>query len=517
MAPRHSAVGQTSWPSAPKWSAIAPRADIERVLPFAPVDLMRVWQPRLPLGIFSLTSNPAALAWEAAPTHSDYAVEQHGQRGDYRRPLDAAQSSEILLGASGATRMGANGGVLGGITEENDRLSPGARVDQSQPFGSSPLVLADTTASPMSATAVDIVGAGGWSLGPFAAGISGAYDTQSLHTDRAGFVRQTQITTPGLTLGVAVRAGTPLHLVLGAHTGTQRQSQTTNFLELTEQGLLYQLQGFRDASLIQVKQSYYQRFDERTNFVGGALAGDVIGARWLLGIEGATRHDLTTHAEASAALMDRWRTNGTTVTAGVERTIESATIRAVVRSTAVSGALQMSSDSLGPSLTSRERASFGQLEVLTPIGARTALLVSAAVLDERLTRADTLEGVLLDLNWRDPVVGATVSYRLSSRVAVLLGLAGGWHNAAGHIPRATDRDVAYRTFIAPEIAIYASPATATSAQLGFACQLTGTLRATLTGQRASVGPTGFAYISERPSGSREMTSIRFSMSFSPGQ
>ncbi|HEY2852764.1 MAG TPA: hypothetical protein VGJ18_07970, partial [Gemmatimonadaceae bacterium] len=448
---------------------------------------------------------------------SDYAVEQRGEQGTYRRPFDAAQASAILLSASGAARMGANGGVLGGITEENDRLSPGARVDQSQPFGSSPLVLADTTASPMSATGVDIAGVGGWSLGRFAGGISGAYDTQSLHTDRAGFVRQTQITTPGLTLGIAAQAGTPLHLVLGAHAGTQRQSQTTNFLELTEQGLLYQLQGFRDASAIEVQQSYYQRFDERTNFVGGALAGEVIGARWVIGFEGAARHDVTTHAEATAALMDRWRANGTTVTAGIEQTISSTTIRAVVRSTSVRGALQMASDSSGPSLTSRERASFGQLEVLTPVGDRTVLLVSAAVLDERLIRADTLEGVLLDLNWRDPVVGATVSYRLTSRAAVLLGVAGGWHNAAGHVPRATDRDVGYRTFIAPEIAIYASPATATSAEFGFAYQLTGTLRATVTGQRASLGPTGFAYISERPSGQREMTSIRFSMSFSGAQ
>lgn len=150
------------------------------------MDLTRMWQPRLPLGIFSLTSNPAALAWEAAPAYSDYAVEHRGQRGDYRRPLDAAQSSEILLGASGAARTGSDGGVVGAIREESDRLSPGARVDQSQPFGSSPLVLADTTASAVSATAVDIVGAGGWSLGPFAAGISGAYDTQSLHTDAPG-------------------------------------------------------------------------------------------------------------------------------------------------------------------------------------------------------------------------------------------------------------------------------------------------------------------------------------------
>ncbi|HEY2853678.1 MAG TPA: hypothetical protein VGJ18_12575, partial [Gemmatimonadaceae bacterium] len=105
-----------SWPSAPTWSAIAPRADIERVLPFAPMDLMRVWQPRVPLGIFSVTSNPAALAWEAASAYSDYAVEQRGEQGTYRRPFDAAQASAILLSASGAARMGANGGVLGGIT-----------------------------------------------------------------------------------------------------------------------------------------------------------------------------------------------------------------------------------------------------------------------------------------------------------------------------------------------------------------------------------------------------------------
>lgn len=264
-----------------------------------------------------------------------------------------------------------------------------------------------------------------------------------------------------------------------------------------------------------MQQSYYQRFDERTNFVGGALAGEVIGARWVIGFEGAARHDVTTHAEATAALMDRWRAKGTTITAGIEQTISSTTIRAEVRSTSVHGALQMASDSSGPSLASRERASFGQLEVLTPIGDRTALLVSAAVLDERLIRADTLEGVLLDLNWRDPVVGATASYRATSHLAVLLGLSGGWHNAAGHVPRATDRDVAYRTFIAPEIAIYASPSTATSAELGFVYQLSGTLRATLTGQRASLGPTGFAYIPDRPTGNRAMTSIRFSMSFSP--
>jgi len=496
---------QQTFSNWPVWSPLAPRADVQRAALFATSAFPDLWQDRLPVGVFSVSGNPAGLAWELDDrSRAEFAAEYGRVAGEYRRPFDAEEQSAAALRVGGRAPAAGNGRVIGDIAEEEWRLSPGPRVDQSQPFGSSPLVLSDTTAAPMRATAVRMYGAGGWPLagGRMAIGVSAAYDTRSLHTRDDGFVRQSQFTTPGALVGIAARLGTTADLVLGLHVGVRHAAATTEFSELAAQGQLYQLQGFREALPIEVQQSYYQRFDERSGFWGAQLSGRVSRLRWVAGAERAVRRDATTHAQQTKALVDRWRATGTAISLGLEFPIERGTLRATYHSTALQGALRMADDSTGPSFQSRDRGTTARVEVLWPAHERLTFQLGSMIQDIRFVREDTAIGIRMNLLTRMPIIGASASYAATSRGSVVFALSRGFHRANGRIPRVSDLGPGYGAFIAPEIAIYGSPASVSAVQAGFRWVFSRSVSAFLLAESSSFAPEGFALLQERPGGTR---------------
>lgn len=498
----------------PRWSPLSPRAELLRAMPSAHQTLESPWEPRPPFGAFLLTGNPALLAWESAGRRSDYSVQSDGESGDYRRPLDPQRVSTLLAGASGHSQM-TRGGVIGGILAGETRFAPGPRGDQSQPHGSSPLVLADTSADRMQSTSVRMHGSGGWTIARWALGISGAYDTRRRNTEDAGFVRQTQVTTPGVMVGAARRVGTPLQLEIGVHAGHQRLAETSEFRERATQGRLFQLQGFRDVLPTDVDQDFYQRLDERASFAGIALAGNVTETRWVIGVEKSARREATSYAQSALARFDRWRADGLRFDAGAERAFGHHTVRARVHSSHVKGSVRLAVDSSGPSLRSRERSTMVRFDYETRIGVKAAGHFVVAATDNRLVREDTASGVLLNLLWRDPGASATFTYQVTSPLSVLLGVSRYWHRATGTVPRPQDRGSGYLRFVAPEMAIYAGPATASAFQAGLRWAFSPALSAMLTGRTGSVAPEPYIVLTDRPTGRRTAHELTFRLTFIP--
>lgn len=488
------------------WSPITSRAELPRSLPSAALEPWSMWNPRLPVGLFATSGNPAALAWELTDTRSDYSITRIGETGAFHRPLDPESQITSQLAASARTRLGARVGMIGDIVEEEAGFSPGPRADQPEPYGSSPLVMADTTASSMSSTRTRLEGAGGWRMGDWGAGVAAAYDTYDLHTDRAGFVRGTRVATPGIILGAARRFKAPTRLVIGINGGESGSAQTTGFDVLTAPGELIPLQGYRNTQPIFVQPRYRQRLDARTRFAAMQSAASVLGASVVGGVDVSRREEVTSHSETNNPMTDRWTANGVSFQFMAERELESVgELRITAHSTMVTGALRVATDS-GVSFTARERGTDVAVELRTPISPDVETLITLALIDERHVRIDSIAPAETNLHSREPIMRLSAQYAVAPRFTILAGIAGGWYRSTGAIPQSV-ASAAYAQYIAPEVAMYASSMASVAWEGGIRWRAASNLVFSALANKVNLTADGFRRFDELPRGQRTATQL----------
>jgi hypothetical protein len=105
-----------------------------------------------------------------------------------------------------------------------------------------------------------------------------------------------------------------------------------------------------------------------------------------------------------------------------------------------------------------------------------------------------------------------IEYALSSSGLITIGVARGWYRSQGHIPTASRVGAAYARYIAPEVALYASPMNPTGATIAIHWRLTAATYLNVTGEYASLSVAGFRAFPELPDGDR--TAARLTVGFS---
>jgi hypothetical protein len=498
----------------PRWSPLQARADLPRFLPSSFSDASPAWARSLESGLFWTAGNPAALAWEVPPSRSDYRLTRANEQGEYRRPLDAPQTQFTRASASAQQPLTASSGVIGNILAESRTLGPGPRVDQAEANGSSPLVLVDTALAAMRSTTARLQGAGGWHVGRWAAGISAGYETRELHTENDGFVRRIRAVIPGAIVGVARLIAGRLDLTLGAHAGLRRMAETGDFVNEFARGRLFQLRGYRDVAPIDVSTFYYQRFEERTRFAGAELAGRLFGARWVAGAEKASRHEATWHATASDnPLTDRWAADGWTYRASGERRVGDRTVVTVHgRTSTLAGALMMSDESIGPSFDAHERLSEIQVGVRMQVSTQLGSVTSLSLRDEQRTRDDHAVNIRTDLAASEPTIGQSFYYAVTPRTSIIAGVTASWYRSRGSLPEPFARGTVYQTYVAPELALYASPANALTSHAEVRWRTWGAAVAWLAVESGAVSPTVTSSLALRPDGRRSNSIVSLGVS-----
>jgi hypothetical protein len=469
------AAGQDIQLQPPRWSPLDFRADLPRFLPTSFPGLTAPVKRAAP-GLFWSAGNPAGLAWEVGDTRSDYWLTHSAKKGDYRRPLDAPQVSSTQVNAAARGALTPDAGAIGDVLTENRQLAPGPRVDQLEANGSSPLVLADTALASMRTTRARLQGAGGWSVGDWAAGVSAGYETEDLHTEREGFVRLDRRAGPGVLVGIARRFRGQFDLAIGAHAGFQRSAETGDFVAESEQGRVFPLEGYRDVPPIDVRTTYYQRLEQRAQFSGAEAAGGLLGMRWSAGAEYASRRDATWHAEIDNPLKDEWKADAWTVQGDVSRSLLGGIeLSVILRSTALAGDLTLASDSAGASFHSHERTSDLGIGIRPPAVGRVATHLLAAIRDERRAGDDVSANTHSDLHTREPALAAAATYAATDRISIRAGLALAWYRAQGGIPSADGHGIAFQRFLYPELALSAAPANTRAAHVLASWQIKNTV------------------------------------------
>jgi hypothetical protein len=489
------------------WSPVDSHADLPRLLPSTSDALPLLLLPTSKVGLFWLAGNPGALPAEVGEEYSSFMAARSGQSGDYHRALDPGGANLTQVSALSWRPVGRRAAAIGRIVVDQELQDPGTYSDQAQPYTSNPFVVTDTASSPMRRIRARLEGAAGARVGGWGLGGSLGYETRDNYTKEATFLRFDRQVTPAVALGITRSFGDS-GLVLGAHGRWSGGAETVELYQNTETGRVYQLEGYSDVVTRDVA-TYYRRTESDEVSGGGGASGTLAGARWVVFGEAARyREGLWSRQFTDNAAKDRWETHAWTVGAEAQRALFGGRwlVTAQGRYTSLTGNGYLAADSAGAIFRAREHSLSGSAEIrLLPTADGWTGVAVLSVVNERRERRDTVAGIWTNLETLTPGIAVEAGRTVLKRLFVSAGFAYASYMARGAIPEPNARGTVYKTMIAPEIEVEATPAAVTALSLSVRWQVHDAMALWTTARSESLAPTTSGLLRAsgfRPDGSR---------------
>jgi len=427
------------------------------VLPAPPFpDLLLEAPPAV--GLFRSAWLPAGLARDVTAGAGSMRLGVGGASGEYRRPFDPNDVRTIAFRAAGWQPVG-TGAAWGRVVAEDVRLGSAGHASYSHPYGSSPLVLADTTNPEAKRVRYTLEGAMGWTLGAWLVGLSGGLEVLDVGTRETQFIRTDRFSAPAVELNVGRDLFAGITLLL--HGRWMGGSETVFLRPEPKPSRAYRFSGFEDPLPLDIVPpgAYFRRV-QRDGYAGGAaLAGRLYGQPWMLSVGRTYRKDIHFEEVRQDPPTDDWVADGWTITAAHQRPLPYG----------ITATLQLDANRLAGDVTLaavegvvtrvQETVFDGSLDLrwTGSDGAFQAALRLGLDLSRRQLQ-DYLVQVGADVRAAAPSMVIEVAYRWSgTAVSVAGGVAG--HGPYPTIPRPAAMGPVYNQFIAPRWARDATKAT----------------------------------------------------------
>ncbi|MHB1225765.1 MAG: DUF6850 family outer membrane beta-barrel protein, partial [Gemmatimonadaceae bacterium] len=426
--------GLPDWVTA--WSPATVAGSLPRRLPRAAPAVPTLLYPVEQVGLFWSGGNPGALAWEAVSGRNEISLSHASEDGDYRRPLDPASTAVTSATGLGWQPLGARGAGIGRVSIDRTTNDPGSRSDVMRPYGSSPLVMVDSSTSALRTTGARLEGAGGWRLGEWGVGLALGYDTRRTSTVQAGLVRHNRGVIPGARVGVARRfGGSGIHA--GVHAGWQGGEESTDVIAVGAAGRVALLEGYREVDWIFIGQPRYRRTSRSAVTGGAGIGGTLGGGRWVAYADGVTLTERLAVDRSDEPVEDRWATTGATVGAALQLPVLSrrATLTVQARRRTLVGDATLYGDRTGLATDETETSGSAELRYLAPSGAWGAS-VRASVLSEQRERADSVANMTSNTDGLTPTFHVELTRRLTERLTIIGGYGLAQYDGGGTIPSA---------------------------------------------------------------------------------
>ena len=410
------------------------------------------------VGLFRSAWLPAGLARDVTAGSGSTRLGVGGASGAYRRPFDPDDVRTIGFRAAGWRPVG-KGAAWGRVVAEDVLLGTAGHAAYAYPYGSSPLVLADTTDPKAKRVRYTLEGAMGLRLGAWLVGLSGGLEVIDLGTRETQFIRTNRYSTPAVELNVGRDLFAGMTLLL--HGRWMGGSETMFLRPQPKESRAYLFSGFDDPLPMDVVPpgAYFRRAQRDAYSGGAALAGRLYGQPWVLSVARTYRKDIHFEEVRQDPPTDDWVADGWTVTAahqrplpyGITGTLQLDAGRLIgdVTLAAVEGVVtRVQEHVLVGSLDFRWTAPDGALQAALRLG----LDLSRRQLDDYFVRIGA------DVRAAAPSAVAEVAYRWSgTAVSVAGGLAG--YGPYPTLPRPSAMGPVYQEFIAPRWARDATKAT----------------------------------------------------------
>ena len=490
-----------------QWSVLAPRGDLPRRLPgtgssAVPVSLFG----RTPIGLFWTAGNPAGLAHGVDSARTDFLATAGRTRGEFRRPLDPAASELKQITASSWRPLDSRLTVLGRVVLDQERLDPGSRADETEPYPTSPFVTTDSSLTPTRRTRARLEGVAGWALGNWSLGADLGYEARDNQTIEAGFLRRSRLAMPGLALGVARQLGGVRFGLTGRF---RHRAETVLLTERASEGQVVALEGYRDVRPLSVQQSYYRLIEEDVPSGSVGAEGALGMARWVVFGEVARLRERRTRQEQDNPAHDRWDADSWTIGGAYQRPLGRRwVLTADGRYTQLTGHGDLVLDSAGTVFTANERVFDGRVELrLLPAASGWTVLVALVGRYERRVRNDSIAVVGSRFVIKAPGLAIEIGRVVAPSLMVLGTEAMTSSVATSTIPAPLARGAVYRTLIAPELDLEARNATPLAVGGAVRWQASGRTALWLSGRIERVSPNGTSPSGFGPDGGRSASAV----------
>jgi hypothetical protein len=428
------------------------------VLPAPPLPALLVEAPPA-VGLFRSAGLPVGLARDVTGSRGVLSLGMAHDGGSYRRPFDPDDVGGVGARAAGWQPLGGHAAAWGRVVAENTGLGAAGFASHFEPYGSSPLVLADTSSPKAQRVRATLEGATGWSAGPWLMGVAAGLDVLDVGTRDAALVRTDRGSVPAVE--VAFGRDLPGGLTLVAHGRWVGGSETMFLRPQPGATRAFLFSGFDDPLPMDIASpNAFFRRAQRDAYEGGiGLAGRLLGGPWVLSAARTYRHDINFSDVSANPPSDDWTADGWTIVAEHQRPLPAG----------VTGTLHLGASRLVGDVT---------LESIQGVTARVRETLLDASLDLRWTpprsRISTAVRLGLDMTHRElddylmevgadvlvwrPSAVAEVAYPWrSTAVALAAGVAGSGPYAT--LPRPSAMGPVYYQFIAAAWSRDATPAT----------------------------------------------------------
>lgn len=437
-----------------RWSPLQDIGSLTRRLPTSGTVTPLVTLPSPRIGMLWTGGNPAALAWEVDTAFTMMRAGAGSEDGALRRPLDAASITESRTDGGGWRRLGTRGAAMGFAAFNRTHADPSGIANISTPYASPRFVLTDTTASARRRTQARLQGAAGWQVGSWGVGGALGYDTRTMPSEDAPFVRTVRAVLPAGTLGIARQLGTQWRV--GVHSTWQIGEETTNLTALGASGRVFPLQGYRNVGPQTVQDvPYYQRISRDGRRDAVSASGRV--AQWdLVAVAGVQRrNDKVTAQRANDPPSDHWRSTGSDLGVAARTPLagRKAWLTLDVRHHALRG-LGTAFGAEQPAWESTERRLEANADVRwRMMNSRQLWIVGARAMREDFELQDDAAALRSETTGLTYELTLDGRHALTPRVELFGGIAHTRYAGTGTIPDARFYGALFRRVFAPELDI----------------------------------------------------------------
>lgn len=473
--------GYAGWMTA--WSPFRSIADLGQTVPAArPIGLVAAPAPRV--GLLWTAGVPAALPFELSDDFTTFRTGVAGTSGSYRRAMDPLDGTVVQASALAWRPIAASGGAAGSMVVDQETTAARPFAVTLLPYASDPFIIADTNAPGTRRVRARLEGAFGWRVGPLGLGLSAGLEADDQRTRDAAFPRFGRTATSAVRVGLAYMPVPGLRVAV--YGGWVLGSETISLIPRPSAGTVLLIAGYHepDSAAVAQQSFFFRRSERLARAAGGAIAGRLLGADWVVFADRAVRDNTHYSARIADPPTDRFDADGWTWGAAAQVWLFDqilATGQATYRT--LDGYAQRASlEGTSFRVIESELAISGELRWV-PVGSRWTAAVAYELTRPHRVRFDYIAGVGSDLAEWNPSVAAALSRRIGP-TTVGLGVAGAAHTAVGGIPDAAAMGPVYRTIVAPGLSLAATRARPVigSASLGY--QLGSGLTVVVDGQYA---------------------------------
>lgn len=506
-----SSSGTATWLGA--WSPLRPITDIPRGLIRAPLAPGLLDAPAPMAGAFVLAGSPAALTRDLVPRlpgdtarFGDLRFRVADESGEFRRPLDIAESRVVGASGFGWSPVGSRGIAIGRFVVDKEKADISSFAERVASYWSSPFVATDSVMPPMERTRARLEGALGLRLGEFGVGVSAGLDTREHNSVDFPLRRTGRASTPAVMLGVE-RTLPWFGLRVGGYYRWSEPNETNTLNANPMATIIYAIQGYDEpfGYVVGANSPVFVRIDRRATALGGTAEFTALDTRVVVTYEQGDRaEDQYRNITSQSRPTDQWRASGSNTRLQLQRMFGSRVRATVVGSNESLDGTAVRNDLTGIAFEGGDARLAVEGDVRVQLGSAWSLALLGGATRLSSDRIDYVVTLSSDIQTVTPFVGGEVARRWG-RWAVSVGGSAASTSPTGVLPNA-DQGPTYERLIAPALAYDASEARAVAAWLTATAPLRkGTVIASVRSERTT--PLSVVSARLQPSGERTGWSV----------